>query len=321
MSEVTIRPFQDNDYAALVALRNAIRPNRAETIEGRRNFDGVLRMRGMEPARLIAEVGGQVVGYGDIVGSGDAQGADIGVDPAMRRQAIGSALWTRVEATLRERGAKMVRTLWIDVANHAVVAFLNYLGFQERERAWDLTLDLATFDRSRLPSTTNILAAPGITFTNLAVEGAHDESVLHRVHRLHNACRLDQPPAEDRLEPIPFDAWVAQLVQGPSALLEAFFLAKAGAEYVGMSHLQRSNDPGVVENGFTGVLPAYRNRGIARALKLRAIVYARDHEYQEIRTGNHAANTPMLRVNEILGFRKTAAKIRFEKKLSALASD
>jgi mycothiol synthase len=320
LAAIIIRPFTDDDYPALTALQNAIRPDRAETVESRRNLDDVLRRRCMAPARFVAELAGELVGYGVIVGHGEAQGADVGVIPAMRRQGIGSALWKRLETTLHERGATIVRTLWIVEADHGTTAFLEHHGFRERERAWDQMLDLATFNPSCFPDPTTALAAQRLTLTTLAAEGADDDSVLHQIHALHNACRADQPPAEDHREPIPFDGWVAQIVQGQWALSDALFLAKVGDEYVGMVQLWRSNLPDIVENGFTGVLSAYRNRGVARALKLASIIYARDQGYHEVRTGNHAMNGPMLRVNETLGFRKTAAKIRFEKKRD-LAAD
>jgi GNAT superfamily N-acetyltransferase len=142
-----------------------------------------------------------------------------------------------------------------------------------------------------------------------------DLSVLQWVHALHNACRRDQPPPEECLEPIPFDFWITRLIEAPGALPDAFFLAKRGGEYVGMSLFERDGPVGVLQNGFTGVLPLYRGRGIARALKLRAIAYAREQGFPELRTGNHSGKGPMLRVNEILGFRKRMARARFEKEL------
>jgi GNAT superfamily N-acetyltransferase len=83
-----------------------------------------------------------------------------------------------------------------------------------------------------------------------------------------------------------------------------------------MKHLERTGNATVLVNGFTGVLPVCRNRGIARTLKLQAIDYARSHGYRQILTSNHADNGPLLRVNEILGFQESSRKIRFEKTLT-----
>jgi GNAT superfamily N-acetyltransferase len=83
-----------------------------------------------------------------------------------------------------------------------------------------------------------------------------------------------------------------------------------------MKHLERTGNATVLVNGFTGVLPVCRNRGIARTLKLQAIDYARSHGYRQILASNHADNGPLLRVNEILGFQESSRKIRFEKTLT-----
>ena len=103
---------------------------------------------------------------------------------------------------------------------------------------------------------------------------------------------------------------------GPNALPEAQFLALDGDRYVGISALYRPlAQPGVISQGLTGVLREYRGRGIAMALKLQTVRYAREGGYREIRTWNDARNRPMLRINEALGFVKQPATITFEKSL------
>ncbi|HEU5317585.1 MAG TPA: GNAT family N-acetyltransferase, partial [Chloroflexota bacterium] len=57
----------------------------------------------------------------------------------------------------------------------------------------------------------------------------------------------------------------------------------------------------------------YRGKGIAMALKVRGVRYAREHGYREIRTNNDTANRPMLRINEAMGFVKQPAWIIFHK--------
>src|SRR5262249_28262313 len=71
----------------------------------------------------------------------------------------------------------------------------------------------------------------------------------------------------------------------------------------------------------TGVLREYRRRGIAMALKLRAILYAKSAGYSRIKTWNEQGNRPMLSINEALGFIKQPAWIAFAKKLSDAAEE
>ena len=68
-----------------------------------------------------------------------------------------------------------------------------------------------------------------------------------------------------------------------AALPEGHFVALEGARYVGVCSLRRETDD-TLRIGLTGVLPAYRRRGIGRLLKLRAHAWARAHGFREIHT-------------------------------------
>jgi hypothetical protein len=62
----------------------------------------------------------------------------------------------------------------------------------------------------------------------------------------------------------------------PYDLPDAYFIASDGDTYVGVSDLHvRGAAPRHLFQGFTGVFAPYRRRGIARALKLAGIRYAR----------------------------------------------
>lgn len=63
----------------------------------------------------------------------------------------------------------------------------------------------------------------------------------------------------------------------------------------------------------TGVRPSVRRQGIATALKVGAIVAARDHGETTLETSS--GNPAMLRVNERLGFRPVATEIRLVRSL------
>jgi GNAT superfamily N-acetyltransferase len=95
-------------------------------------------------------------------------------------------------------------------------------------------------------------------------------------------------------------AWASlKLLQ---AIPEAWFLAREGERIVGLSTLERvTGATHVAECGHTAVHPAYRGRGIAPALKLHAIAYARLHASRCIQTNRNASNEQMLQVNAAVG--------------------
>ena len=87
--------------------------------------------------------------------------------------------------------------------------------------------------------------------------------------------------------------------------------------YIGMSNFWL-NDPAHkrLDTGLTGVLRAYRRRGIATALKGRSIEFAQQLGAQTIETSNEE-NNPIADLNLMLGFRPKAAWISYRKEFNA----
>jgi GNAT superfamily N-acetyltransferase len=80
-----------------------------------------------------------------------------------------------------------------------------------------------------------------------------------------------------------------------------------------MSNLWSLQGTDDLENELTGVTRAYRRRGIALALKLRTIAYAKAHGCPVIRTWNASTNGVILSINDRLGFVRQPAAIHFVK--------
>jgi predicted GNAT superfamily acetyltransferase len=113
-----------------------------------------------------------------------------------------------------------------------------------------------------------------------------------------------------------FDTWRSRTFDSPTFLPDGFFVAVAGANamvgatetdatYVGLTFLNEGlANAWEYYQGLTGVRTDYRQRGIALALKIRAIEFAKHNGKTQIKTFNGQQNTGMLRINEMVGFKR-----------------
>jgi GNAT superfamily N-acetyltransferase len=317
---VRVRPFVDGDYGRLVAFQNRAFPDRPRAESEARAQDASVRDRGMEIVRFLCTEADRVVGVGHVAGKDATYLLHLVVDPRHRRRGAGSALWEELLAALRARCARLVRTLPLDQDSAECIAFLTRRGFVEVERAFRYVLDLAAFEAARFGDAAEAPTRSGLAVRTFVEVAASGPEALRALHELHNACRRDQPPREDHAEPIPFAAWHAHYVQGSAVLAPGSFVAVDGVRYVGLSTLEQAGPAAfpTLSAGFTGVHPEYRGRGIALALKLRTILWAREHGYARISTGHNSENAPMVRLSERLGFRRESALVRLGRRLDAV---
>lgn len=164
-----------------------------------------------------------------------------------------------------------------------------------------LELDLA----SRTPPAAEVeaclerCAAMGVRFFTLA-EAGDTPDTRRRLYELVSEGVVDDPGN---------DGTFMGFEEFSERLFEPFYwrwascqvLAAKGGEWIGLTNLQL-REGRVAEFGVTVVKRAHREQGIARALKLLALRRASDLGVETVRTWNHQANEPMLRLNERLGF-------------------
>jgi len=121
-------------------------------------------------------------------------------------------------------------------------------------------------------------------------------------------------PIADTPTDTPYDQWLAFEMKNPNLIPQAYMIAKDGDKYVGTSVVWRlKKEPRSLYQGLTGVLREYRGKGIAVALKLKVLDFARKNGFDNIRTFNASTNEGMLSINMKLGFKRDLAWITFEK--------
>lgn len=316
-----IRPFEDRDYEAFVGITNRSFPEYAGSVEIARHDDSTRTDPKFFHSRwMLDDDRGTSVGVVEMNHSRgwfdpDRYHCELQVDPEHRRRGYGSALFDRVVAVARERRGKAL----IGNAKESLaesVEFLHKRGCVERQRSWESRLDPQTFDFAEFAAAVPRVAKQGIRITTLADElrKGDREVVLRKTFALEDVCRRDIPSVDQPTESS-YEVFLME-VEGPGCIQDAFFLAEKDGEYLGLSNMWTdvANPKGIYQ-GLSGVHPAQRGKGIAMALKLETVKYAKAHGMRMIKTWNSTVNRPMLRINEAMGFEKQPVWIEFEKRL------
>jgi GNAT superfamily N-acetyltransferase len=296
-----VRLFADRDYTAFVRIKR-LAEQRDISVAVAREEDGRWDHSRYEKVRLVAvDEEDAPLGYGEIYHEPSRFDPRryflrLAVDPRLRRQSIGAAIWTHLRAELDERSAKIV-CLWADDGT-ACREFIVRRGFVEVVRSYEQVVALATAPL-HLAAAEEAVRARDIRVETLSeLRDRQGDETLRQVHELYTASRVDQPTL-GRVTARPFEDWRREVFEDLGGLPEAYFLAAHAGRLVGCSGVHASGED-VLRILITGVLPEYRRQGIARLLKLRVHAWARAHGYREIHTST--ANAAAVELNAALGY-------------------
>ena len=317
--KVVIRPFEktDDEYAAVVALSRAVWPDYQETVEEWKHNDET-RDPQYPFQRLVAEIEGKIVasaiycepawsyrpGKFFIMGS---------VHPDHRAQGIGTALYDHIMERLAERDPVTLTSASRE-NQVAGIRFLTRRGFQQTLRAPVSQLDVPNFQEEKYAGLAEKMEKQGIKILSLREIDALDPDWKRKLWELKWEL-LQDVPTTDQLTKQPFEVFVERSLGRPGFNPDAQFVAMDGDCWVGATALWVAQaEPEKLHTGLTGVVRSHRRRGIATAMKVRSIVFARQYGTKIIETDNEE-NNPMYQLNLQLGFQPKPAWLDFEKQL------
>ncbi len=316
-----IRPFggSDEDYQAIVDVWNAAFPDEPVAVETRRHYDET-RQKQYLFQRLIGELDGTPVAaayYGEAEWSHYPGKYMIGVEviPEYRRLGWGTAVYDHIWSALTGRDPKpTVLTAYAREDDPDSMRFAEKRGFRVAQRNQFSKLDVQSFDSTPFEETLRRVDESEVDVRPFGELMAEDEGALRKAYEAGWEY-LQDVPFPDPLTKMPFEQYMSE-VTGPDGMPESWFIAVDDGRYVGMSQLWRNlADPKLLQTGLTGVARTHRRRGLATALKVHAIVGAKELGFESIRTDNEEKN-PMYLLNVRLGFKPIPSWLAYRNELA-----
>jgi hypothetical protein len=166
-----------------------------------------------------------------------------------------------------------------------------------------LELHVADVDIDAFASLFQRLKAAGITFTTLRERQSADPRWLEQFTFLDNETRSTSGNPEVRRTVAAMRDRLTELALDPAAC----FVARDGERWIGYTALDTAHSSTVrLRQSWTGVLPAYQQRGIGTALKVLGVGDARRCRYAFIDTALRTSNVASYSLSRRIGFRPRA---------------
>lgn len=322
-TQITFHEFAetDADYKTIMAIHNEVYPDDKVTLEQYKFSD---KTRNKDPKYpyhriLINDETGQTVGYGELMQSEGMYHPqkyfwEIYVADGQDVVTVGEAFHDYVLAELAGKDLiSLISATRDDKADY--LALLENIGYSRIMRYPQSHLVVADFDASKFEAQIKRASDAGIriiTASQFREEKPTEwQSIIHELDwTLIQDVPMPDPPQKRSLE-----SFIKGKLENPAFLMDGYFIAVDGDEYVGMSNLWTDlANPERLWTGLTGVIRSHRRKSIATALKVRAVEYAKSVGVKTIQTDNEE-NNPMYDINMQLGYTPLPAWVDYEKSL------
>ncbi|GAB4324388.1 MAG: GNAT family N-acetyltransferase [Candidatus Zixiibacteriota bacterium] len=308
-----IRYARFDDYPTIAEIHNLAEPPGAmhDTADSLRHLDESMDSK-YNLRRYAAEVDGTIVGTGRCSNFPQWYHPQrfsmyIAVRPELQGQGIGKGIFNRIREEIAPYDPVVLRAFYReDTARTG--RFLSDRGFVEDMRMWESWVDLGTFDSSPYEPVIARVLNSGIRFRSFA-DIQNDEGWLERLYEFIVHIQADMPSPE-AYTPMSFEFFKNVEIGRPSLIPDGYLVAVDGDRYIGVTVLHKDDtDPSRLNTDDTGVHRDYRRQGIATALKVTSLKWARARGIKRVYTMNESTNQPMLALNTMLGFQRMPARV------------
>ena len=281
-----------------------------------------------EPLRLVLlveDTGGAIQAIGSTSNGGLFASPDgswrIGLRtaPEWRRRGVARALLEELAEHARANNAKrLIAAVRGDEPEGA--RFAEALGYRAFHERIDSYIDVPSFDASGFDDPDATAARAGVrlaTYAELLREHAADVEVFQReLLPVIWAMARDVPsPTPMPEQPPPFEQAKRMFFEGPGIDPPSTIIALRDGRTVGMT-VTMVKENGTAYTNFTGVSRAERGKGIAFAMKLRALRDLMTRGVKLFGTTNDEQNAAMRGINRRLGYVPDPPTTMYEKRLS-----
>jgi GNAT superfamily N-acetyltransferase len=314
---LTLRPRAAGDDARIVEIYNRQEGDSLPLTLARFRAERAEQTADHSGEEWVALNRDQLAGVGSFspawwTGEPGIYAVEIRVDCSRWRQGIGTQLYDRLRSRLVPRAATRLVS-WVRADGDHARRFAARHGFQETGKViqeYRLSIPEAKTDDPE--GVEERLRREGLRIASLAELGREDELFLGTLQAVW-ADSGEEPPDPERLRDS-FPTWRREVLQGAGLSPETHWVALDEDRPVGMTFLKRLSED-AAENDYTGVASTHRGRGIAPALKLRAIAWARQHEVSWFFTSSEVGNTRMIAINRRLGYQPGVQRLEVARDL------
>ena len=255
---------------------------------------GLVRRLGQpaEPgqATFAALVDGELAGWATtgLIGGSDPLDGELRVlvRPEYRGQGIGTQLLEATHANLRAAGATSARVF----ADPAAVEWASRFGYRQTRQ-----VHYAGIDPRKVPEQPEPPSAVRLVpLTDVEPEALYAADVVAQRTK----------PGDAKISARPYAEWRAAVWESDDTVLDLSMAALYRDQVVAFT--MGLGDHTMIWSKLTSTLPEYRGRGLAKLVKAAALHRAAAAGVQAAYTANYDGNTPMLAVNEWLGYHRIA---------------